>query len=470
MKLIQSLGDNSALFKKESKATVYLALPIVLGQLLQMSMGVVDTIMSGNLSANDLAAVALGSNLFHPLMVFVAGISLAVTPIVAQHFGAGRTLRIGKTIRQGLWLIFLLSIPGVILIRNTHFVLELMGIDEAVRPIILGYLNAISWGLPGLFGFFILRSFNEGVSVTKPVMYVSFLGLCINIAGNYTLVFGKFGFPKLGAVGTGWTSAVVMWVMFFALFIYTYSKKDYQAYKIFKNLKLPNWLYIREILKIGVPNGLSITMEVGVFAAVSLFAGKMGAIYLGAHQIAISIASLTFMVPLGVSFATTARVGQAIGRKSYYDAKVIGYIGVAISVLVMSISALIMANFNFFLTGLYSNNTEVVSIAAQLLILAAIFQVFDGLQVAGFGALRGLKDTTIPMYVNLFSYWGIGLPLSYYLGFIAGKGVEGLWYGLILGLTIAAIFHNYRFWKLIGKVLANVAVISGANQKQPLLP
>ena len=439
--------------KEELKLLLQIGIPVIIGNLLQTSMSVVDTIMAGNLSPVDLAAVAVGSSIFMPIFILGAGILMAVSPIVAQHFGAGNQKQIGKTTRQSLWLAVMISIPAIFVLRNMEFVLELMSVEPEIIPLTLGYLDAISWGILPLCLYIALRQFNEGISVTKPAMYISLLGLCFNILGNYTLMYGKFGFPRLGAVGTGYASSIVMTVMFIALIVYTYRKEAYKEFEIFKNLKLPDKKYISELLKVGVPIGISMCMEVTMFAVVTLLMGSLGTYAVAGHQIAINFASITFMIAFGLSAAITVRVGQVMGRSGIKDARFSGFAGVGLAAVFMSITAMLMFIFPGFVSGLYTDDPELKQIAIQLIYMAAIFQLSDGLQVSGLGALRGLKDTKIPMYVNLVAYWIVGLPLGYMLGIQFEMGPQGLWIGLIAGLTVAGILHNVRFNKLTKKMI-----------------
>lgn len=436
---------------KEIKILFQIGIPVVIGNLLQISMSVVDTVMAGNLSPRDLAAVAVGGSLFMPVFMLGGGILMGLSPIVAQHFGRRDLHLIGKSTRQALWLSLIISIPAIFLIRNTAPVLNLLNVDPEIIPLTLGYMDAISWGIPFLYLYLALRYFNEGISVTKPAMYVGFIGLFFNILGNYTLMFGKFGFPRLGAIGTGYASSIVMLAMFIGLLVYTYRRKAYQRFAIFENLKLPDPKYIGELLRIGVPIGVSMTMEVSMFAVIGLIMGSLGTYAVAAHQIALNFASITFMLAFGLSAAITVRVGQVAGRSGIQQTRFSGFTGISVSTLFMCFTALLMYLLPNQIVSLYTNDEELITLAVNLIYMAAIFQVSDGLQVSGSGALRGLKDTKVPMIVNLIAYWIIGLPLGYYLGIVQNWGPEGLWIGLIAGLTVAAILHNLRFNSLTKK-------------------
>lgn len=433
---------------KEARLTLRIGLPVIIAQLLQMSMNFVDTVMAGNLSAEDLAAVAVGGAIFNPLVMLAAGILMAVTPIVAQLVGSRQLKEIGVNARQGLWLSQLLALPIFFLMRNLEPVMHFLEVTPEIIPLSQGYLDAISWGVFGICGYMALRFFNEGLSVTRPAMYVALLGLLVNIPGNYILMYGKFGFPEMGAIGCGYASSLVGYAMFLGMLLFTMNHKPYRRFNIFSAIHIPDWTYLKEILRIGVPIGLSSSMEVTMFALVSLLMGSLGAVAVAGHQVAINFSAMTFMVPFGLSTAITARVGNAIGKKSMQEARQRGYVGITMATLFMSSTAILIFLFPDLITSIYTSDAAVQEVAVSLLYMAAIFQISDGLQVSGYGALRGLKDTKIPMYVNFIAYWLVGLPLGYYLGIIRDIGPQGLWMGLIAGLTIAAILHNIRFYKL----------------------
>ncbi|MEX0905994.1 MAG: MATE family efflux transporter [Balneolaceae bacterium] len=432
--------------KQETKTLFRVGLPVIAAQLLQMSMSFVDTVMAGRISAVDLGAIAVGASTMLPFIVLCMGCMMAVNPIVAQNIGGRRFLQIGKNARQVLWLSQILALVSFFILRNLETVMVLMDVTAEIIPIASGYLKAISWGIFPFYAFIALRYFNEGLSVTRPAMYVALIGTLVNIPANYILMFGKLGFPQLGAIGTGYASSIVFTIMFMVMFWFTYGFKPYKRFDIFGKFRWPEKKYLKELLQIGVPIGISSTMEVTMFAGVSLLISTISAVAVAGHQVAINFAAMTFMVPFGLSIAITARVGQSIGRQKVAEARFRGYIGVIISTLLMACTALFIFLFPELITSIYTHDTEVTEIAVQLLYMAAIFQISDGLQVSGFGALRGLKDTKVPMFVNLFAYWIIGLPLAYYLGFIAGYGAPGLWVGLIAGLSIAGVLHNIRFY------------------------
>lgn len=419
---------------------------MIIAQLLQMSMSFVDTVMAGRLSPEDLAAVAVGTSMLIPFVVLCMGSMMGVTPIVAQNVGGRKLSVIGKNGRQVLWLSQILALPSFFLLRNLDILFVWIGVTEDVVPIASGYLKAISWGIFPLYAYGGLRNFNEGLSVTRPAMFVALLGTLVNIPANYVLMFGKLGFPKLGAVGTGYASAIVYTAMFIAMFTFTYSYKSYQRFEIFSRFRWPEKKYLSELLRIGVPIGISSTMEVSMFACVSLLISTLSAVAVAGHQVAINFAAMMFMIPFGLSVAITARVGNSIGKKRPDEARFRGYVGVVVCCCIMVFTAIFIYLFPDTIASVYTDDSAVKSVAVELLFFAAVFQLSDGLQVAGFGALRGLKDTKVPMFVNLFAYWVIGISVAYYFGFVSDYGAPGLWIGLISGLTVAGILHNLRFY------------------------
>lgn len=436
--------------RKEASSLMKIGIPVVLAQLLQMSMSFVDTVMAGRLSPEDLAAVAVGSSILMPFVVLCLGCMMAVTPIVAQNVGGRKLNTIGKNARQVLWLSQILALPSFFILRNLDGAFTLIGVTEEIIPIASGYLSAISWGIFPAYAFGALRYFNEGLSVTRPAMFVALIGTLVNIPANYILMFGKLGFPQLGAVGTGYASSIVFTVMFLGMFWFTYSHKPYKRFEIFNKFRLPEKKYLSELLQIGVPIGISSTMEVTMFAAVSLLISTISTIAVAAHQVAINFAAMMFMIPFGLSVAISARVGHSIGKNRPDEARFRGFVGVGVASCIMAFTATVMFLFPEWIVSIYTDDAEVTGLAVQLLFMAAIFQLSDGLQVSGFGALRGLKDTKIPMYVNLVAYWLLGIPIAYTMGFIYDYGAPGLWMGLIAGLTVAGILHNIRFYKRTG--------------------
>ena len=431
--------------QKEAIATLQLGGPLIAAQLAQISINFVDTVMAGNLSPQALAAVAVGGNVWFAIVVVCIGLLISVSPSVAQLFGAGKYEEIGPCVRQGLWLSQAAGVLSLIVLQEVRPVLEWFNVAPELVPTTIGFVRAISWGLPAFCGYQVLRSFSEGISMTKPVMYVSLLALIGNLTGDYILMYGKLGMPALGAPGCGVASAIVMWLMFLVMAIYIKAGAQYRRYGIFNHFELPRWKEMSALLKLGAPIAVSLFMEASLFSVVALLMGSLGSTVVAGHQIAINVASITFMVPLGLAMAISVRVGQAIGRGEPDAARFAGFVGIMLAGIFMTFSALVMFLAPEFIAGIYTNDPAVKQMAVTLLFMAAIFQIFDGLQVASNGALRGLKDTRIPMVITLFAYWGIGLPLAYVLGISRGGGPRSLWIGFICGLVAAAVLLNTRF-------------------------
>lgn len=441
----------------EARKTLRLGIPIIGVQIASVALGFLDTTMAGRISPADLGAIAIGRSLYMPLFIVALGIMLAVTPLVAQLLGARRRDRIGSVVRQGFWLSQFVAIPGMILVRNAEGLLPLMKVAPEVIPITGAYLDALSWGLPAALLYLVLRFFNEGVLESKPGMYFAFLAVPLNFVANYILMFGKFGFPALGAVGAGYATSLVWWIIMIGLLIYTVRRSDYRRFAIFDRFEAPSWASMRELVGIGLPNGVSLGMEVTMFAGAALIVGGMGVEPLAAHQVAINFASIVFMIPLGLSIATSSRVGYALGGGSREQARLVGVSSMLLCLGLMVVSMAVMILFPEPIVRIYTSDAAVLAIAAPLIVMAGIFQLSDGLQAAAAASLRGLKDTRVPMLVNLVAYWMVGLPTGFWLGVRSDMGPKGIWMGLIAGLTVAAIIHPLRFFWLIRRVDVPVA-------------
>ena len=431
--------------QKEVSALGKIGGPIVGTQLLGMGLNVTDTIMAGQLSAADLAGVAVGNALYLPIFMFGIGTLVAINPVVSHHLGGKRFDEIGKSARQMLWVVALIALPSFFLVRWLPELMPIVRVAPEIIPFATNYMLAASWGIPAYFLFSGFRYFSEGLAYTRPAMLVALGMLIVNIPADYVFMYGAFGLPQLGAEGTGYATSLVQWAGGLSMLIFTAKFKTYRRFKIFVRTKGPDWDRIAELLKIGIPNALSTTMEVLLFAAVSVLMGTLSVQASAAHQVAINIAATVFMIPLGLSLAISQRVGISIGKGLIQEARFRGFMGTAVCTGVTTITALLLFSFPETIVSIYTQDLEVSNLAVSLVFFAAVFQLSDGLQVGAFGALRGLKDTRMPMVFNLISYWFIGFSVGYYLSFIGGYGPEGLWMGLIAGLTTAAMLHNIRF-------------------------
>lgn len=430
-----------------------LAAPIVVTQLAHISLSFVDTVMVGRLGPAALAGVALGNTVFFNTLMFGMGLLMAVGPMVSHAFGAQNPDAIGRSVRQGLWMTLTLSCIAIPIVMNGDIILKLLGQSDANAELSGSYLFAISFGVFPFLGFIALRSFVEAVSRPKIVTVIALFGVGANIGLNYVLMYGKLGFPELGLVGTGWASAIVYSLDFLFLLTYIVKQKAFAEYRIFSRLGKPDPQYFKELFRIGYPIGSSMGIEMSLFMLTVIMMGWIGTTQLAAHQVAIQCAAFTFMVPLGIGMATSVRVGQAVGRRDMVGKTIAGYAGIGLSTVFMIVTAVLFWLFPQFIVGIYLDvtdpqNTLVVDLAVRLLFLAAIFQVFDGVQVATMGALRGMKDTKTPMKIAMFSYWAVGLVTGYILAFPLGLGEEGLWIGLVTGLAMAAVLLMRRFYRL----------------------
>ena len=433
-------------FGTEAAALIKLGAPLIGAQLAQITIYCVDTAMAGHLSTRDLAAVAIGGQIFGTVWVTAIGVLAAVSPAVAQLCGARRYHDVGSCVRQALWLSQIVALAAFVLLRMTAPLLRWLEIDPTLHSTTLGYVNAIAWGLPAVCAFQVLRSCSEGVSRTTPIFYISLAGLLSNIVGNYMFMYGTLGIPRLGAIGCGVASAIVMWLMLALMLLYVCSAAAFRPLQLFARGDWPRGREMGRLAHLGVPIGLSLFMEGSLFAAVALLMGSLGQTVVAGHQIAINVAAITFMVPLGLAMAITVRVGQAVGRGTPAAARLAGGVGIALAGVFMALSAAVIATVPSWIAGVYTRDPAVKETAVSLLSLAAIFQISDGLQVAGAGALRGLKDTRIPMLITVTAYWLIGLPLGYTLGIAQGWGPRAIWFGIIAGLTVAAVLLNSRFY------------------------
>jgi len=442
-----------ARYRGELRELLYLAGPIMGAQLATTGMTFVDTSMAGQYSAMDLAAIALGSSIWVPVYLLVRGILMAITPIVAHLYGAGRSSDIASQIRQGLWVALLMSLLCLGFIYHADTVLHWLQVEPEMATKSIEYLKALAWGVPAICLFQTLTCYCEGMSKTKPGMVFSFVALALNIPLNYVLIYGKHGFPELGGVGCGYATAVCFWAMFLMMAAYTALDQQHRKAGIYAQWDLPDLNIIAGLLKLGVPIGLSIFFEASIFSVVALLIGKLGAIVVAGHQIALNFSSLTFMIPMSLSMGLTIRVGQALGAGKTEQAAFSSYAGIATTLITATVSASVMLLLPDLVTSIYTKNTDVILLATQLLVFAALFQYADGIQIAANGALRGYKDTRVPMAMILVACWGIALPLGYILGLtdwlVAPMGPHGLWIGLVSALIIGAILLSLRLRTII---------------------
>ncbi len=432
----------------ELKTLVHLALPMLVAQFAQTANGFVDTVMAGQIGTEDLAAVAVGSSIWVPVFLFIVGVMQGVTPFVAQHNGAGRTQAVGADVRQGLWLALPLGLLGFVLLRSVEPVLVAMEVQADLQPKVVAYLEALSWGMPAITLFLGLRCLTDGMSHTRPVMVVSLLGLGLNIPANYVFMYGELGLPALGGVGCGWATALVMWVMLLVMGGFCLIAPYCTATGWHSRAEKPHPATLLRLLRLGLPIGGAIFIEVSLFCVIALFIASIGTGVVAGHQIALNVASMMFMVPLSLSLAFTVRVGFNLCQRNLAGIRATVKGGLALIMALALVNSALMVLLREPIARIYTDDTDIIALAGTLLLFAAVFQLSDGLQVGANGILRGLQDTAVPMLLTIVAYWVVGLPVGYVLGLtdwlVPPMGAQGFWIGLVAGLTVAAILLNIR--------------------------
>lgn len=437
----------------EARQLLALAIPVILAQVAQTAMGFVDTIMAGAVSATDMAAVAVGTSIWLPAILFGHGLLLALTPTVAQLNGSGRRERIAEQIRQGYWLALFVSLLIMVLLWHAGYLIRAMhDIDPLLALKAEGYLHALLFGAPGYLFFQVLRNQCEGLSKTKPGMVLGFLGLMVNIPLNYIFIYGHFGMPALGGVGCGVATASVYWVMFICMRFWVRRMRTMRDIHLTSSWSPPSRPILTRLMTLGLPVALALFFEVTLFAVVTLLVSPLGIVNVAGHQIALNFSSLMFVLPLSLGVATTIRVGYRLGQGSTEQAKVAAWTAQGVGISMAALTALFTVTFRHQIALLYNDNPEVVTLAAQLMLLAAIYQFSDSIQVIGSGILRGYKDTRSIFFITFIAYWLLGLPAGYLLALtdwlVPRMGPAGFWCGFIVGLTSAAVMMIWRIRRL----------------------
>lgn len=416
-------------------------------------MGFVDTVVVGKLGAVSLAGISLGSTIHFTSLLLCLGTVLAVGPMVSQAVGAQNETEIRRYTRQGVWLASFLT-PLVMLVDwSAIYWLALLGQPFEVAEVAGEYMRAVSWSVLPFLCFGAIRSWLEALNRPLPVTFIAISAVFVNLLGNYVFVHGHFGVPAYGAVGAGYATTVSYFYMVGALVVYAMSIPSLRAYRIFDKWRSPDAKYLWNLFKVGAPMGVTFGIESGLFMITAILIGRLGTVPLAAHQIALQLASLSFMIPLSVALASTIRVGNLVGAGAYASAKHAGWLSIGLGALVMCLSAVVFVTMPNPLIKLFLGvdafviEPEVSQLAVKLLALAALFQLVDGIQATAGGALRGLKDTFWPMIIGLVSYWLIGLSVGYSLSL--KQGAIGLWIGLVAGLGVAAVLLVLR-WNRLG--------------------
>lgn len=436
----------------EFKQLIKIGIPIFGSQMSYMLMGTADTIIAGRASANDLAGLAVGTAFANTLWFFVTGVIFSVTPIVAQLYGAKKFIEIGKKLREILWIASSLGLLLAFIFFNFDILLKNLPIKSSITDISIDYLKAVAPGIAFITVFTCLRCYSEGMTLTKPIFVIAFLGMLLNIPLDLIFVYGWFGAPKLGGVGCGIATSIVAFLMMFTLFVYIAFSKNYSRTMPFASFSPPSKSTTKEVFKLGLPIGIGIFVELSMFSGAAIILSILGEVVVASHTVAINIASLFFMVPLAIGLASATRVGNLIGESNPDQARIASFSTVYLCILGALINSFVIIAFGPVIVGLYTTEIPVKELAISLIIFAAIFQLPDGIQMGALGSLRGYKDTFVPMILLVISYWFFAMPIGYFLtnyGFSDPLGAKGMWYGMIIGLSLCSVLAISRLNKII---------------------
>ena len=441
----------------EVRATAAVAGPLAAANLAQMAMGFTNTVMVGSLGSAALAAAGLGASLYFTIAMVCSGVLTAVAPLAAHAIGASDNQRAGQVAGKGLVLAALLAVPVIATLLALPRLLAALGYDAVLAAEIGRFLGAIAWAVPGFLGFAVLRSFLVAASHSRTVMIALILCIPLNAGLNWILIFGRFGAPALGIAGSGCATAIIQWLMFASLALYAEVMPSLAEYRMRPFSR--HWDEIGHILRLGLPIGGILGLEIGVFATTGILMGLLGADALGAHQLVMNCISVVFMVPLGIAQAATVRVAVALGSGVPAAARRAGFAAIALGVAYMAIMAVVLVAAPRTIAKIYVDidapaNRGLGEIALSLLAIAAVFQIFDGVQAIAAGALRGYRDTAIPLLLAVIGYWGVGFAGGWLLAFPAGYGAIGLWTGLAVGLAAVALMLTLRLHICAGTAVA----------------
>jgi MATE family multidrug resistance protein len=449
----------------ELRATLALAAPLAAANLAQMAMAVTNTVMVGHLGTLPLAAAGLGGMLFFTIGVMLQGVLFAVAPLAAHALGGGDRGAAGRIAGAGLVLGLLLALPFVAALTRLGPLLQALGYDAALAGETGSYLRALAWGAPAFLGFAVLRSLFAALSYPRAVMAVLLLCVAGNAVLNWTLIFGHLGAPAFGMTGSGYASAINQWLMLVGLAVCARIMPGLAGLRVLRSAFAARRADIANILRLGLPIGGIRGIEVGAFLAAGILMGLLGPAALGAHQLVLNCAGISFMVPLGLAQTATVRVAYELGAGEPLAARRAAFVALSLGIGFMSVMAAVLWAFPQAVIAVYVDiadpaNQEIVEIARRLITIAALFQVFDGMQVIAVGALRGYRDTMVPMLLATFGYWGAGFLGGWLLAFPLGYGAVGLWWGLALGLAVVAILLTLRLHLLAPPLVRKVEAVA----------
>ena len=431
-------------FRHESRALLRLASPIILSQIAQVLMGFVDTVMSGHAGAKEQAVVGLGVALWIPVFVGLMSVVQAVSPIIAHHYGAGDRAAVARDAREGIWLALGAGLVPLLLVPWAPNLLIAFRIEPDLAERAGVFLWGIGFGLPAALVYRSLAFYSASINQTRPIMALAFVGLGVNALLNWVLMYGHFGLPAMGGAGCGWATGIGMWVSLIALAVWTARAPAYEAYYLWQSWTRPRWTVQKRLLRLGLPMGGTGLAEVAAFSSVAVLVGRFGDVQIAAHQIALNFAALVFMFPMGLSAAITIRVGHALGARDAQHARDRAWIGVAVGLILATLAIAPIILLRHQVAAVYSTDAAVQALAANLLLFAAFWQLFDATQVCAIGALRGYRVTLMPMVLMLAAFWIIGVPAGTWLayrGFAGGAPMQvyGFWIGLVIGLVVVSV-------------------------------
>jgi MATE family multidrug resistance protein len=436
-------------WRQQAQQLVKLGAPILVGQLAQTGMGTTDTIMAGRYGAADLAAIAIGQSFWLPTLIFFIGLLSATTTLVAYSNGAGKLYKVRGLVQQSMWIALALLPLGIAILLHSNRAALLMGIEQDVAAIMQRYMGFLAAGLPAAVACMALRGAIEGTGHTRTMMMISVLGFLINIPLNYVLIFGKLGLPEFGGAGCGIATSTVLWLQCLAAFVVCQQHSYLKPLALFKRLIPPAWQQIKPIIVLGLPIALTMLAEVSLFSVVALLIADLGTEILAGHQVALSVSGLTFMLPLSTGIAIMIQVGHYMGANNISQARFASLVGISIALAIAVTNTAVILLARDFIAGVYTTDAAVQAIAAGLLVYTAIYQLPDAIQIAVTHALRGYRDTRVPLYIVLVAYWLISVPIGWVLsrGLTghAPMGAAGMWLGLVIGLSVAAVFQSWRF-------------------------
>lgn len=435
--------------KTEASKNLSIAAPIMVSQLAQVGLNVVDVLMAGNLSEQGLAAVSVGAGLWFPVLLFLTGIMIITSAMIANAHGARSPERIQKVASQAIYLGLLCGGAGIAFALSANLLTQFLTLPDNVIDTTNHYFIGLAFGAPAIGLSLALRNYCEGLSNPRPVTLITVVGLIANIPLNYILMHGLFGAPKLGGAGCGWATGIVSWLMLLLFVLHIRSHSLYQQHSPLKKILPVDFHLLKNMFKQGLPIGLAIFFECSLFSVVTLMISNHGTTILSGHEIAHNVAAVVFMIPLSIGMATTVRTGFLLGEGKQVLARQAGFCGILLALFCALVSSGSMILFNNAIADLYTNNAEVAATASLLICYAAVFQFSDATQVSSAGALRGYNDTRAAMMITFFAYWVVGLPVGYLLAetdlLSTPMGAPGYWTGTISGLTMAAVLLLSRF-------------------------